>query len=272
MKWENDDELRHWLYDVVPALQEQYDKGNYLIVAHLLRRYVSSIATFSHKNLLLDHEKLDHRQLLEAVLAYEGGLWCGGVAALFAGIVNAFPGLYAGRWSYGMRRENITHVTTVVGTSDGKAYCMDAYLGYVYLDAKTQQLLTFGEVLYRIRNRNYDTIVRRDFSIERPAVGTMDDSPGSFNWLFEGTEVPAPVQHEDKLVYFGAKPSFDALYGWGRENRVRIEQVRGAKSFEEFMWDLILEDGHLSRFTPEISESSGEWSIMRSILNTTVRR
>jgi hypothetical protein len=148
---------------------------------------------------------------------------------------------------------------------------MDAYLGYVYLDAETNQLLPFGEVLYRIRRREYDTIRRLDLPVERPAVGTADDRPASFNWLFE-KEVPDPVQHGELFVYHGAQPSFDALYHWGGANRTRIERARGDTPFDEFMWDLILEDGHLSRFTPEVSQSSSEWKIMRTILNQTVRR
>lgn len=272
-RWNDDNELRHWLYEEVGNLEEQYSKGNLLVAAHLLLKYAGSVATFSHKNLLLDHGRLNHRDILEAALAFQGGLWCGGVADMFAGIVNAFPGLYAAKWSYGMRPENITHVTTIVGTSDGEAYVMDAYLGYIYLDAENKRLLPFGEVLYYIRRGKYDKIARLDIPFQRPAVGTRDDSPGSFNWLFDGdVPTPTPTENGDKLVYFGAQPSFDALYRWGGANRTRIEKARGGKPFDEFMWDLILEDGHLSRFTPEVSASSGEWNIMRQILNVTVRR
>jgi hypothetical protein len=270
-RWKDDNELRHWLYKEVDHLEEEYFKDNLLVTAHLLLRYVASVATFSHRNLLLDHGVMNHRELLDAALDYQGGLWCGGVADMFAGIVNAFPGLYAAKWSYGMRQENITHVTTIVGTSAGDAYCMDAYLGYVYLDAGNKRLLPFSEVVYHVRRGEYDRIDRQDIPIQRPAVGTADDSPGSFNWLFDGN-VPMPRTIGDKLVYDGARPSFDALYRWGGANRTRIERARGNKPFDAFMWDLIIEDGHLSRFTPGVSESSGEWNIMRQILNTAVRR
>ena len=158
IRWDDDASLRDWLYDEVEGLKIRVEEHDAKMMALALQRWVGENATFSHKELLLDHGKLSTIELLEGVVNLKGGLWCGGVAELFAGLVRLFPGFYAAKWSYGYRGQNVSHVTTLVGTKEGNCFVFDAYLGYIYLDVGTRDMLPFGDLIKRILNKEYTSI------------------------------------------------------------------------------------------------------------------
>jgi hypothetical protein len=268
IRWTDDASLRDWLYDHVTGLKETIMAGDAEKMALVLQRWVGQHATFSHKELLLNHGKLSTAALLEGVLSLQGGLWCGGVAELFASLVRLFPGFYAAKWSYGYRDENVSHVTTLIGTKAGNCFVADAYLGYLYLETGTKKLLSFGSLIKRIMDKDYDSITRLDIPQRRPAIARPGHSANRFAWLYRNRPIPEPRDAAGLLVYDGAECSFPALFRPGSQNRKRIEKLRGDTPFEEFMHDLILVAPELSRFAPNNSETWTEFSVMRNIMHT----
>lgn len=265
--WDTPKDLKRWLLKSVEGLEVAWDKRNVVEMAYVLQRWLGSIGTFSHKSLLLDHNKLNIRQLLAGMISYEGGVWCGGMATCFVGLLQCFPGVYAAKWGYGLRDKNISHVTALVGQKDGRAFIFDAYLGYIYKDAESGELFEFSELLCAIRNKQYDRIIRVDIPLKRPAVTRIGDIGNRFNWCFGG-KPPNPVKYTDRWVYYGARVSCNGLFAPGTHNRNRIDAVRGDTPFEHFMLDLILKETRISRWTSkgdgEISSTS--FSLMRHLV------
>jgi hypothetical protein len=256
IRWTDDASLRDWLYDEIAGLKTRVQDGDAKMMALALQRWVGQNAAFSHRELLLDHGKLSTAGLLEGVLSLEGGLWCGGVAELFASLVRLFPGFYAAKWSYGYRDENVN------------CFVADAYLGYLYLETGTKKLLSFGSLIKRIMDKDYDSITRLDIPQRRPAIARPGHSANRFAWLYRNRPIPEPRDAAGLLVYDGAECSFPALFRPGSQNRKRIEKLRGDTPFEEFMHDLILVAPELSRFAPNNSETWTEFSVMRNIIHT----
>jgi hypothetical protein len=264
--WKNDKELRKWLLKMVPGLKEAWEARNSLEMAHIMVRWVAAHATFSHRDLLLKHDA-GPRELLPGLLNYEGGVWCGGTAKLFCELMQLFSGIYTATWGYGLHKENISHVTTLVGQKDGPCYVFDAYLGYSYRDPNTLQMIPFGDLLHLIRTKQYDRIEQAGFDIRRPAVALPGDRGAGFNWLFDG-RVPDPIVYEDRLVFRHARPSADRLFAPGTHNRNRIDRVRGDQPFREFMLDLILKEPQISRWAKDPADKLPytEFAVMRELV------
>lgn len=265
--WDTRADLRKWLLKTVPGLQQVWDDRELLKLAHTLQIWLGCKGTFSHKNLLLNHKELGASQLLSKMLAYEGGVWCGGMATCFVGLLRCFPGVYAAKWGYGLHSKNISHVTTLVGQKDGKAFIFDAYLGYIYTDSATGDLLEFTEVLRAVRDKQYQKIKRVDICTRRPAVAEVGDPGNRFNWCFGG-KPPVPEKFEDRWVYHGAEISCKGLFALGTHNRNRIEAVRGDVPFEHFMLDLLREEVQISRWVSKVREeiSSTAFALMRHLV------
>ena len=177
------DELRHWLYDTVAGLEDAYIFGDLIKAAKILRGWVARVSTFSHKALLLDHNKLPTHELLQRALNYEGGLWCGGVAELYLSLLRTIPGIVAAKYNYGLRDEEIgavTHMTVLVGTKEGDVYNLDPYIGYEWR-------MPFGEVLGHIKNRRYHAVRMKHLLTGRPAPYfgfEIPDSPGNYWYVW----------------------------------------------------------------------------------------
>lgn len=260
-------DFRHWLYDRVPGLKDAYKSKDYLAVAFMLRDWAGRNAVFAHKELILDHGKLDWWDLFRGLVERRGGVWCGGASHFLAGVVRCFPGLYIARYNYGYSAENITHMTTIFGFKDGSMYNLDCYLGYQWVDAANGDLLDFADLLRRVKAKEYASIQRVDVPLPRPAVATLDDNGRGFKWLFPGG-VPRPERLEDRLIYLGATPSFEGLFREGSNNRVRIDTKRGDQPFGEFMLDMMRQEIKLSRFSPGVSDSSTEYKCLHKLLVT----
>lgn len=272
LMWESDDDLRHWLLETVDGLQEAWTKRDLVGLAYILLNWLGCHGTFSHKHLLLDHRGLSVQQLLSKMLSYEGGVWCGGMATCFTELLYCFPGVYAAKWSYGLHEQNISHVTTLLGRRDGKAFVFDCYLGYTYKDATTGEAFEFSDLLCAIRDKDYERIERVDIGLRRPAVAIVGDIGNRFNWCFGG-QPPAPEKYEDRWVYQGAETSCDNLFAPGTHNRNRIDAARGDVPFEHFMYDLILEETRISRWVPRESREipSTSFSLMRRLIQRLVK-
>jgi hypothetical protein len=264
----NEYRFRHWLYDRVPGLKEAYKVDDYLTVSFMLRDWAGQNAVFAHKELILDHGKLDWWELFRGLVERRGGVWCGGASHFFAGVVRAFPGLHCARYNYGYSAENITHMTTLIGFKDGRIFNLDCYLGYQWEDASSGELLDFADLLRRIKAKEYASIRRVDVALPRPAVATLNDNGRGFKWLYRDGIVPQPTRLDDRLVFLGATPSFEGLFRPGSNNRERAEAKRGAVPFEHFMLDLMLCEIHLTRFAPSVSESSTEYKCLHHMLKT----
>lgn len=262
---EEQHQLRHWLYGEILELEQSYcDDRDYLKTAFLLRDWVGRHATFSHKEHILDHGKLDFWQLLRGLLELRGGVWCGGVAELFFGLAQCFPGLYVAKYGYGLHTKNISHVTNLVALKDGTVYNLDAYLGYHWVYAGSNEMMDFGTLLHRIRRGDYSTIARVDIALPRPAVAGLDDDGRNFKWLFPDG-IPEPDEKDGLKVWRSATPSYGRLYREGSHNRVRIDAVRGDKPLDEFMLDLMRREVSISRFSGEDLEST-EYKAFREVL------
>lgn len=262
-------ELRHYLFKHIKKLKSTFESKDYLATAFLLRDWVGRHATFSHKELLLKHKNLDTAQLLDQLLAGQGGVWCGGTAQLFSGLAEALPGLYVAEYNYGYRK-GPSHVTNIVGLKDGRCYNLDAYHSYHWVD-ENQELLEFGKLLYYIRQKEYKRFTRIDVDLPRPALAGPDDNGRGFRWLYGYGELPQPVRVGGYSVYPGAMPKIPWLYSEGSKNRLMADELRGEQPFDEFMLDMMLVEPRLSRLAPAVSASFTEYSVMHKILQDLIR-
>lgn len=263
ISWKDNKELRKWLYEQVGELEDTLEKKQYWDACLLLLHWVGSNICFSHRDLLLDHSTFELHDLLRKSLNAEGGVWCAGTATIYAGLVNLFPGLYAAKYGYGLHAVNLTHTTTLVTWKGGKVYNLDVYLGYTWQQAGSERILSFWDVLARVRRGNYESIYRKDLLLKRRSVGKLDDDGRSFKWLFPNRELPTPTILGDRKIWNDAQPCWNRLYARGTPNRKRAEEVRGSVSFNHFMLDLMLKEPQLSRFAPESSDVWVEFNAMR---------
>jgi len=241
----NKESLRNWLYDHVPGVESAYNSNDLIAVARILRDWTGSIATFSHSDLSLDHNSLPVHELLAGALNYEGGMWCGGVAELYMRLLRTIPGMTAAKYNYGVRNDEIghvTHMTVLVGDSNGKVWCFDPYLGYEFTEP-------FGDVLCHIAHKRYGAVSMVTNPIPRPAI-TLPGEKSGYEWLFP-TGVPESVKYEDRWVYHGAAPSWGGLFASDTPNRVRADAYRGEQPLAEWLMDLMLVGAELGRFSDE---------------------
>ena len=123
------------LYLSVPGLRKARTNKDFRACAFLLRDWFLSICCYSGRELLIDHVGPGVAEQLKDLLAYKGGLWCGGAAKLFAGLLRSIQ-VPACTYSYGYDEEGLSHVTTVFGIAEMDAggwksitfYLLDAFL------------------------------------------------------------------------------------------------------------------------------------------------
>jgi hypothetical protein len=263
--------FRQWLFKNIEGLKAVFESKDDLATAFLLRDWIGRHATFTHKELLLQHGSLDTKQLLEKLLLCEGGVWCGGTARVFSGIAQALPGFYVAEYSFGYHADGVSHTTNIVGLKNGKCYNLDAYHGYHWVDSESQELLEFGEMLRRIKCKEYNRITRVDIDLPRPALAGPGDNGRGFRWLYGYGEIPQPVCAGGYAVYLNAMPKFEWLYSEGAKNRLRVDSLRGEQPLDEFMLDMIFVEADLSRFAPDASSSFTEYSVMRGLIRHLIR-
>jgi len=263
--------FRQWLFKRIRGFQAILKSKDYLAAAFFLRDWVGRHAIFTHRELLLDHGKLSAQQLVKELLEGKGGVWCGGTSRLFSGIARAIPGLYVAEYGYGYRADSLSHVTNIVGLKDGRCYNLDAYHGYHWVDSESQELLEFGELLCRIKRKEYTRIRRMDVELPRPALAGPGDDGAGFRWLYGYKEMPEPMHVMGYSVFQGAMPQFARLYSEGSANRLRADALRGKQPLDEFMLDMMLVDARLSRFAPNVSDSFAEYSVMNKMLQDLIR-
>jgi len=264
-------EFRQYLFKQIKGLKKLLGSGDDLATAFLLRDWVGRHATFVHRELLLQHQSLSSQQLLKELGAGKGGVWCGGTARLFSGLARALPGLYVAEYHYGYYDKGLSHSTNIVGLKDGQCYNLDAYHGYHWVDSKSLEMLDFGEMLCRIKRKEYERITRVDVDLPRSALAGPGDDGRGFRWLYGYGEIPDPVYAGGYAVYPGAMPKYEWLYSEGTKNRLRADKLRGDQPLDEFMLDTMLVGAKMSRLAPDTSDSFTEYSVMHKMLQCLIR-
>lgn len=233
-------DLRNYIIEHVDGFRKAMAEKRVLDAAFLLRDWVSATICFSHKDMLLKHNDLGGVVgVFQASVAKKGGLWCGGTASFFRGILK-LCGIKSLTHKYGHSQKHVTHDTNVIRTPRGNHYQLDAYLTYHYADVKSGKIVEFADLLYRIRKKDYKSLKRVDRHVERCLVLKKGEVPSLSSWLYIDSYPTAPERYDDRWVYDGAYPTFGGLLREGTPFRTRAETVGAKGRLREFMFDLML--------------------------------
>jgi len=235
----DEDDLREWLYQEVNGLYKTLEAGEITKAAFVLRQWVSEYSSYPQRELLLLHWEHTLSEMLYKLQKHEGGVWCGGAAWLFSSLLQ-LAHIPAAVYMYG--EGDLSHETTVFGVKQGKYfrfYLLDAYLNFHYTHPDGK-LMNLEELFYRVRQKQYDQIVRVDVPIARKLV-TADRDAQYYSWLFpDGAPEEPDFEAGDHKVYKGAVHSVSELLLPSSPFRKLADQERGAQPLEEFMLDLML--------------------------------
>jgi hypothetical protein len=269
MTIETKEELRRFLFNENSGLYTACKQKRWIDAAFKVRRYTSSVACYPGSGMKLDHSDLDTIPLLQAMLEYQGGLWCGGTSKLLRGLLQAV-GIPA--FSYGYGHSPTSHATNIFGAKDEdgkyKFYILDAYGNYHYEDSVTGELIPFDDLLRRIRDKQHDSIQVVEVRIPRPYVVKPGDDPAFRKWLFEDG-IPSPVKYQNAWVYPGATYAISKLLKDGTPFRKRVDEMRGERTVHEFMLDLIFVNPNISRLSTD-DDGYAEWSLLHDLFTSMV--
>lgn len=228
-------------------------KAEVIEQAMVIRKWLSTIVSFSNKELLLEHEYISVISFLQRLERYEGGLWCAGIAKLYADILYQVYGIPSATFAYGYSETGLSHVTTVVGyreKKDVKFTVIDAYLGFHYEDG-FGEILSLDEVLAQVIAGKADEIERVDVKLPRSYISMSNNLPDSEKWLFENNVIPEPTRQGGVSVYPGALVSVPKLYC---HNSTMMNlaldvnsNIRSETDLNVFLMEMMLVEPELSR-------------------------
>ena len=249
----NDNEsLISYILEENEGLKTTLEKKNIIGAAFILRKWVSKVANMSVKELLFEFE--------DPVFAFNiftkklGGVWCGGAATFYAMILRLF-GIPAITYGYFYNSEkNLSHVTTLfcdISDKEMPIYLSDAYLNYHYVDSKTGRLITFYDLITRIRSEQYNTIRMEEWPVSRSFLslqGTSPENEIAYSWCFSLDE---PIQkeqsHSGLVEYKNVSPTFSRLLEGAWKDL--LEKHRGTRPVEHFLFNMILMNSYFESFS-----------------------
>lgn len=241
-----------FLIEAIPGLGEALASPTTFLAAFLLRRYISSIASFSAFLMLLEHNRDETGEwLLKGLLEYQGGVWCGGLAVLFTQALRA-AGIAACDYHYGWR-DGLSHVTTLFasmpldgGTAQQDFYLLDGYLGYHY-ETPTGKMMKFTDVLECVSRQDYACVVVHHTDLPRPYLTLPDEDVAGWEWLFPEGRIPAPIKHGSVWAYPGAVINSEKLFASTSSFRHIADRRRGDKPLEHFVFDMLFINPRLEK-------------------------
>jgi hypothetical protein len=237
--------LRRCIFAGIPDLRERLETGDQISVILDVREWVSRLINYSGEELILDHSQ-SIQDMVHNLATFQGGMWCGGAATLFAGILN-FIAIPATVFSYGYSNTGLSHVTTLVGisTRDDQGFCryiwynLDAYVNYHYVDNSTGEWLPIDQLIGRVKRCEYDSIKRVDTIIPRHYVTHKGKGYEFRSWLFDDGK-PSLIRAEYTDVYPGAVYTVGKLITPGCPFRKLVDKKRSSLSPEQYLLKLIL--------------------------------
>lgn len=248
-----------FLIEAIPGLREALASPKAFLAASLIRRYISSIASFSDPLMILDHEKYGKGEwLLKGLLEYRGGVWCGGLSALFTEALKA-AGIAACQYYYGWG-DGLSHATTLFasvplggGTAQQDFYLLDSYLGYHY-ETPTGKMMKFADVLECVSRQDYARVAVHHTDLPRLYLTLPDEDITDSAWLFPERRIPAPIRHGSVWAYPGAVLNWKKLFASTSPSRQIADRRRGDKPLEHFVLDMLFINPRLggieNRFEP----------------------
>lgn len=259
---DQDSSIRNYLYNEISGLKKciQARPPRKLDAAFLIRDWVGALSTYSERALLLPASM--HKNLPRMIMALQelkGGIWCGGCAALFAGILNAcyIPAIV---YTYG--KGDLSHATVLVANTEGKRfgyYLLDSYLGYHFED-REGNLQEFTEMLRHIKRGEYDQIVRVDKKIYRHLLCQESKPAEWYKWLFDN-DTPSLGADVGKLkAHPRAWHSIGKLLMSGGFADLANE-ARGEQPLGEFMLDLMMVNPSFARRNVACKECFLDWDL-----------
>ena len=250
---------KEFLIGAIPGLEEALASPATFLAASLIRRYIASIASLSVPLAILNHERYGKGEwLLKGLLEYRGGVWCGGLSALFTEALKA-AGIAACQYYYGWG-DGLSHATTLFasvllggGTAQQDFYLLDSYLGYHY-ETPTGKMMKFADVLERVSRQDYAHVVTHHTDLPRAYLASPNEDIADSAWLFPERRIPTPIRHGSVWAYPGAVINWKKLFASTSPSRHIADRRRGDKPLEHFVLDMLFINPRLggveNRFEP----------------------
>ena len=267
---QQDTDLIIYINNSVEGLYDRLQAGQVLEAVFALRAWVAELTSWSDETLLISPQAYPPlREMIRILLEHEQGVWCGGCAHLFSQLLQLL-GIPAAVYTYGAGE--ISHETVVFGIQEEQDFCFyiaDAYLGYHYVDTRTDKLMPVRVLLELLRKKQYQHIWRVDENFRRHALIGRDQDMRQFPWLYPGRQVPdaQPRTCGDRLVYANATLSMDGLLLPTSPFRQLVDTViREGQSLEEFMLEMMLINPTFGRMGFGSGFAYAEYAFYRGII------
>ena len=144
-------------------------------------------------------------------------------------------------YNYGLHKERLSHMTTVVMTGGARqlSYLRDTYFGYHYENGRGRDM-DFGTLIRLVKQKRYGEI-HQVFGARytRPVLGRATDTGDNHRWLYEDYSLPDPLVFSDRKVWLGAHVSFERLFAPGTDNGTRLDAARGDMPREHYLLAMI---------------------------------
>lgn len=271
----NNKTLSFYLRQEVDGLAEVLRKRQFFQAALLAWEWICPRMTYPSDRTLLP-VLMTPAKAFRQVVGCLGGVWCGGAARLFAGMLRAI-GVPATTFAYGYAN-GLSHEVAIVAAPKREAfYLLDAYLGARFVDQGTSVALTFHELLARILDGQHETVRMVSREYERPYVTAVGEDPMFRGWLFPNEVIPEPEMRQSRAIYPGAVMNRDKLFAAMKHGQLVIspfgklaEEKRGDSLLEHFMLDLMLVNPCFDRMTP--TSEPYDWMMLQGVVTTFAAR
>lgn len=232
----NTQDLRDYLFASIEGL----DQASIVEAAFLLRNWAASTSNMVSAGTALPVKAGNIIGLINDLLAFRGGVACGGAAEVFIGALRAY-GIPAAEYYYGFNLpgQRFSHLTTVLALH-GKPYTMDAYLCYHFED-REGALLPLTQMLRMVKQEKYNQIVRVDGIATRARVCKIG---AKIYGRFAGGIVPPGKRHGNLMVYHGCQMSVTGFLLSGARVKM-FKDVYGDRPIDEILLDCMFANARI---------------------------
>jgi len=252
-KIKTEEELAAYIVSQNPGLMERLKNWDIIGAAHILREWTSSFINIAEEPLLF--EPADVVSAFHVFREKKRGVWCGGAGKFFKWVLQLF-GIPAVRYNYSYPGQcSVSHLTTLfcdISDDSFGIYVADAYLNYYYVDARTDEMLRFEQLLQYIARKQYRLIETVYSSVCRSRISAV--------------EIPATNRAMTEVFYPEGRKQFEGIRRYGlweypktavtwagimkgfNEDLEDYDVYKAGRTDEEFFFDLMLNKSLIDKF------------------------
>jgi len=220
----SDSAFKQYLFKVIPTLELNL-ANNPLQAARLLMNWASrnadgaiSAVLESQTGDVINAFSRPSDMYHDLFLPNRGGVYCGGFSIFLNNILHLFD-YDSFTLNFGDLREDLTHVNVIVpipnGAGDWNFYVFDPTFNTLFLEPGTSRMLTFQEMVQKIRSgQSYLISVRQDSFADRDwlAIGPVSNSQ---------YQLKSEPTSENGNIYAYSRPNY-TLSSWLNEIRTPL--------------------------------------------------